>query len=129
MLNHKTESTPLRSSLALKILCAIYPPPPGSAPGYQNAHHCRPMFTRKVRAGRVHKASELNGREKSGKKDVASPAVEPVAARIKTSRASRLSIPPHALTAYQATAITMLIFKTNWNRSVQSTPHNPPSAT
>src|SRR5215813_14632679 len=38
-------------------------------------------------------------------------------------------MPPAAETAYQATAITMLILSTNWKRSVHSTPHRPPSAT
>ena len=28
------------SSLAASILCAMYPPPPGSAPGYHTLHHC-----------------------------------------------------------------------------------------
>ena len=32
----------------------MYPPPPGSAPGYQNAHHCTKMKTRNVSPGTVH---------------------------------------------------------------------------
>src|SRR5437762_5335901 len=74
MLNQRTESNPLRSSLALKIRCAMYPPPPGSAPGYQKDHHCTPILTKNVTTGRTHNASAEIGREKSGKNDVASPA-------------------------------------------------------
>src|SRR6266404_3813359 len=72
MLNQRTESNPLRSSLALKIRCAMYPPPPGSAPGYQKDHHCTPILTKNVTTGRTHNASAEIGREKSGKNDVAS---------------------------------------------------------
>src|SRR5712671_6433714 len=129
MLNQSTDNNPCRSSLALKKRCAMYPPPPGSAPGYQKAHHCSPRFTTNVSAGRVHNNSVLSGLEKSGKNDVASPASGPAAARISARRASRLLIPPQAITAKYATAITMLILSTNWNKSVHRTPHNPPSAT
>src|SRR5436190_10916798 len=99
MLNHSTERSPWRSSFALKMRCAMYPPPPGSAPGYQKAHHCRPRFTTKVKAGRVQRSSLSNGFEKSGKNDVASPAFGPAAARIAANCDNRLLIPPQALTA------------------------------
>src|SRR6185369_7096523 len=109
MLNQRTESKPLRSSLELKIRCAMYPPPPGSAPGYQNAHHCTPMLTRKVTTGSIHKGSAVMGREKSGKKAVASPALGPTAARIAPNLPSKALMPPQAATAYHATPMTMAI--------------------
>src|SRR5436190_92855 len=134
MLNQRTESNPLRSSLALKIRCAMYPPPPGSAPGYQKDHHCTPILTKNVTTGRTHNASAEIGREKSGKNDVASPApgaaspgagdaksgkndvASPApgdAARISPSLLNSAAIPPQAETAYHATPITIAIFKAN----------------
>src|ERR1700722_1358845 len=38
MLNHNVASREFFSSFALNMRCAMYPPPPGSAPGYQVAH-------------------------------------------------------------------------------------------
>src|SRR5436190_10530304 len=112
MLNQRTESNPLRSSLALKIRCAMYPPPPGSAPGYQKDHHCTPILTKNVTTGRTHNASAEIGRAKSGKNDVASPAPGD-AARISPSLLNSAAIPPQAETAYHATPITIAIFKAN----------------
>jgi len=45
MLNHKVASTPSRSLRAAKMRWAMYPPPPGSAPGYQDAHQFTPRYT------------------------------------------------------------------------------------
>src|SRR5512142_1035677 len=97
MLNQSTDSNPFFSSLALKIRCAMYPPPPGSAPGYQKAHHCTPRNTTKVITGKVHRFSEVKLREKSGKS--ASGSEAPFAARIEERRESMTSTPPMACTA------------------------------
>src|ERR1041384_4537519 len=117
MLNHKVASTPLRSSFAENIRCATYPPPPGSAPGYQLAHQFTARYVNKVIAG-IHTESS------SGKNESREPtcALEASSAVILDFRAS---IPPTACTARIASTITMPILSTNWNRSVTSTPHNP----
>ncbi len=51
MLNHSVASKECFSSFALNIRCATYPPPPGSAPGYQVAHQLTPMYTKNVIIG------------------------------------------------------------------------------
>ena len=38
--NYKVALIACDSDFADKIRCATYPPPPGSAPGYQALHHC-----------------------------------------------------------------------------------------
>src|ERR1700719_5035908 len=96
MLNHSTENMPWRSSRALKMRCATYPPPPGSAPGYQKAHHWRPRYTAKVITGTVHRVSAENGREKSGKNANGSDAL--LAARNFSILAIIGDIPPAART-------------------------------
>src|ERR1041384_5067736 len=62
MLNHKVASTPLRSSFAENIRCATYPPPPGSAPGYQLAHQFTARYVNKVIAG-IHTESSSGKNE------------------------------------------------------------------
>src|SRR5580704_16789777 len=105
----------------------MYPPPPGSAPGYQNAHHCTPRYTQKVITGRVQSVSLANPWEKSGRNPSGS--APPFFARNAPICAIIELIPPVAFTAYHAIAITMHIFIINRKRSVQNTPESPPSET
>src|SRR5437667_8916302 len=51
MLNQSVALSECCSFLAQKIRCATYPPPPGSAPGYQLAHQFTPSNIAKVRKG------------------------------------------------------------------------------
>ena len=51
MLNHNVAKSECFSSFALSMRCATYPPPPGSAPGYQVAHQFTAMYTKKVIIG------------------------------------------------------------------------------
>ncbi len=129
MLNQSVAPNEFFSSFALKILCATYPPPPGSAPGYQLLHHCTPRNSTNEISGIVHSASLVNPCEKSGKNEsglaIAPPALA-VSALTMLSRSVNAPIPPILLTAIHARTITIPIFKINWNRSVTSTPHNPP---
>src|SRR2546429_7907423 len=97
--------------------CAMYPPPPGSAPGYQNAHHCRPRYTVNVITGRAHIAWKVKGREKSGKKAVGSAAAGPAAARIAASFGRMGCIPPTAAIADHAKPMTEAIFRANLKRT------------
>jgi hypothetical protein len=41
--NHNVASSECFSSLAQNMRCVMYPPPPGSAPGYQVAHQFNEM--------------------------------------------------------------------------------------
>src|SRR5436189_1180129 len=50
-LSHSVASSECRSSLAQNIRGATKPPPPGSAPGYQVAHHPTETYTRNVNMG------------------------------------------------------------------------------
>src|SRR5689334_10561568 len=121
MLNHNVASSECFSSFAQNMRCAMYPPPPGSAPGYQVAHQFIEMYTRNVIIG-IH--AEL----RSGTKLSAEPAV-PVASPLARSMAASCcfieSIPPTAWIAATASTITMVILMTNWNRSVTRTPQSP----
>src|SRR5229473_140705 len=121
MLNHNVAPSEFFSSLALNMRCATYPPPPGSAPGYQVAHHTTEMYTRNVSIG-------IQAEFRSGTKlntDPAPPEARPRARSTSASLSFIWSMPPTADTAATASAITMLILITNWNRSVTSTPHSP----
>src|ERR1700721_2378787 len=104
MLNHNTESKPCRSSRALKIRCAMYPPPPGSDPGYQNAHHCTPRYTQNVITGNVQSVSLAKPCEKSGRN--ASGSEPPFLTRRAAIWLIIELMPPVAFTAYQAMAMT-----------------------
>src|SRR5206468_10652487 len=114
MLNQSVASSEWRSSLALNMRCATYPPPPGSAPGYQVAHQLSEMYTRKVSIG-IH-AEVMSGTKLST-------SLRPPS----TTFVFMASIPPTARTTNTARMITMLILTTNWNMSVTSTPHRPDS--
>src|SRR6267143_1195141 len=119
MLNQRVARTEFFSSLAEKILCATYPPPPGSAPGYHDAHQFTAMYTKNVTKG-------IHVECKSGRNDK----TDPVECLFCSTTARELlseDNPPAAPTAKTASRITIPIFKTNWKRSVQSTPHNPES--
>src|ERR1043166_6232787 len=112
MLNHSVASIEWRSSLALNIRCATYPPPAGSAPGYQVAHQLSEMYTRNVIIG-IH--AEL----RSGMRFRASPRP------LDTSLSFIASMPPTAWTANTASTMTIPILITNCTMSVTSTPHRP----
>src|SRR5207249_10582007 len=98
--------------------CAMYPPPPGSAPGYQNAHHCRPRYTVNVITGRAHIAWKEKGREKSGKKAVGAAAEGPAAARNASSFARMACIQATGSDASPAMPKTMTIYSTTRQRRV-----------
>src|SRR5207247_9009575 len=101
---------------AEKIRRAAQPPPPGSAPRYQAAHQLTARYTKSVIAG-IH-AESVDG--KKSRREPA-PAVASSAATFILSAAS----PPTPRTAKYASATTMPIFRTNWNRSVTRTPQRP----
>src|SRR5882757_10129043 len=115
MLNHSVAARECFSFFAEKILCAMYPPPPGSAPGYQLAHQFRLRKTRNM----MNQLVVQSGTNAS----VFVPLF--TAASCKASFACNASKPPTARTAKNASATTTLIFSTNWITSVHNTDHNP----
>src|SRR5713226_8906853 len=117
MLNHSVASSEFFSSLALNMRCATYPPPPGSAPGYQVAHQLREMYTKKVIIG-------IQADWRSGTKL----RIDPCEPRTRSSASSFIFIapmPPTAWTATTARTVTIVILITNWKRSVTRTPQRP----
>src|SRR5438067_46282 len=101
--------------------CATYPPPPGSAPGYQEAHQVIETYTRNVIIG-------IQAEFRSGTKLKTDPCPPPLAWRAASIAASFVfiaSIPPTAWTANTASAMTMLILITNRKTSVTNPPHKP----
>src|SRR6266404_1429442 len=115
MLNHKVAASECFSSLAEKMRWAMYPPPPGSAPGYQLAH----QFRLKKIKNMMNQLEVQSGTKAS----VSLP--PPMAASWIASCAFSAAMPPTARTAKNANAITTNIFSTNWITSVQSTDHSP----
>src|ERR1700736_4822058 len=129
MLNHSVAPSEFFSSFALNIRCATYPPPPGSAPGYQLAHHCTPKYSTNVITGSVQIASVVHPMWNDGKNAVTEPVDCPVCRTASSTWEScnlRRVIPPILDTATQASTIIIDIFRMNWNRSVTSTPQSPP---
>ncbi len=61
MLNQSVAFIACPSSFAASIRWATYPPPPGSAPGYQVLHHC-------TATGMMKTAAALLQSEKSGRR-------------------------------------------------------------
>ena len=121
MLNHSVAPRECFSFFAEKMRWAMYPPPPGSAPGYQLAHQLRLSSTRKLRK---------NGDADDGinaSVSRACPLTACVASKARTCAASG-PIPPTAWTAKYASRMTMHILRTNCTRSVQSTAHRPETA-
>src|SRR6267378_4870775 len=112
MLNQSVAPSECFSFLALNIRCATYPPPPGSAPGYQVAHQFTEMYTRNVIIG-------IHTEFKSGTRFSASPRP------LEISFSFSMPIPPTAFTANTASTITMPILITNCTTSVTSTPQRP----
>src|SRR6266550_6421805 len=114
MLNQSVASIECRSSFALNMRCATYPPPPGSAPGYQVAHQLSEMYTRNVIIG-IHAESRLGTRLSASPRP------------LDTSFSFIASMPPTACTANTARTITIPILITNCTMSVTSTPQSPES--
>src|ERR1039458_5452793 len=114
MLNQSVAPRECFSFLAENIRCAMYPPPPGSAPGYQLAHQLSESSTRKLRK---------NGDADDGMNASVSracPLTVCAASRARTCAASG-PIPPTAWTAKYASRHTMLIFRMNCSRYVKTT--------
>src|SRR5947208_11143604 len=109
MLNHNVASSEFFSSFAQNMRCATYPPPPGSAPGYQVAHQFSEMYTANVIIG-------IQTDPTSGMKlnaDPLPPLCNPLAASIAANFIFIASIPPTACTATTASTMTMVILMTN----------------
>src|SRR5690349_12516790 len=100
-----------RSSRAASIRCATYPPPPGSAPGYQVLHHCTASGTTKTAAAVVQS-------EKSGRSDTC-----PATAGWRNSPDRPPTSGSRSATTAASTEPTMAI--ANWTKSVSTTPDNP----
>src|SRR5206468_5244070 len=115
MLNQSVASIECRSSLALNMRCATYPPPPGSAPGYHVAHQFTDTYTRNVIIG-------IHTEFKAGTRFNASPRP------LEISFSYIMSMRPTAFTANTASTITMPILITNCTMSVTSTPQSPAKA-
>src|SRR5512141_1460569 len=97
------------------MFCATYPPPPGSAPGYHDAHQETPRRVANVMAGRTHAASPDGGQtERIASAD---PKRTPGAAKAGCAApilAFRDSIPPTAPTDTKASTIAPPISKRYW---------------
>src|SRR5437764_3049411 len=104
MLNQSVAKSPCFSFFAEKIRWATYPPPPGSAPGYQVDHQITPRYTNNVIAG-------IQTESYSGKKASREP--DPLATSIAPICDFKLSIPPTAFTARIARTITIAILSAN----------------
>src|SRR5947209_7132068 len=115
MLNHSVAASECFSFFAEKILWAMYPPPPGSAPGYQLAHQFKLRNTRNM----MNQPLDQSGTNAS----VFLPL--PTMASCNASFSCSALNPPTARTAKNASAMTTLIFRTNWITSVHNTDHNP----
>ncbi len=101
--------------------CAMYEPPPGSAPGYDDAHQLTPMKTRKVVSG-IQPASPPCG--------VKARTEPPPRCRSSAARPClSAAIPPTAATAAIARTIAIDIFTMNCRKSVTSTDQKPPMVT
>src|SRR5262245_12252030 len=109
MLNHSVAPRECFSFFAEKIRCAIYPPPPGSAPGYHLAH----QFTLKKTRNISHHESCDDGMKRRNSAPFAS-----------VMRCCSCGTPPTAITAKTASAMTIDILSTNCTTSVHSTDHN-----
>src|SRR5579884_3476643 len=103
--------------------CATYDPPPGSAPGYDDAHQLTPTKTRKVVSG-----IQLAAPEGAKARIEPAPAAW-CAASTCASPALSAAIPPTAATAATARTTAIDIFTTNCKRSVTSTDQKPPIVT
>src|ERR1035437_8374160 len=101
----------------------MYEPPPGSAPGYDDAHHATPMKTRNVVSG-IQLASP------EGTKARTEP---PPLARCFASMPARPALsapmPPTAATAATASSTAIVILTMNCRKSVTSSDQNPPIVT
>jgi hypothetical protein len=114
MLNQSVASTPSFSDLDEKIRCAMYPPPPGSAPGYHDAHQLTPRYTAMVMAG-IHAALSRGSMASAA-------SVEPYT---PSRPASIPWMPPTAWTAKTARMMAPAIASPNWKKSVTTTPQRP----
>src|ERR1700681_3951158 len=104
-----------------KMRCAMYEPPPGSAPGYEDAHQLTPMNTRNVVIG-IQLASPPSGVKAR---------IEPLPRFASVAGGPLLSapIPPTAATATTASTTAIVIFTMNCRKSVTSTDQKPPIVT
>ena len=99
----------------------MYPPPPGSAPGYHAAHHCTLRYTPSVSSGIHAYACRPSGPTLTGSTESAAVSLP----KCSASFSFITSMPPTARTANTARMITAVILITNCTRSVQSTAHIP----
>src|SRR6266852_6289554 len=116
MLNHNVAPSEFFSFLALNMRCATYPPPPGSAPGYQLAHHCIARYSANVITGSVQIASVVHPKWNEGKNERIEPVGCPVcrtALSMLESWILRRVMPPTFATATHANTTIMVIFKQN----------------
>src|SRR5437867_9634868 len=100
MVNPRVAKRECFSSLADIIRWATYPPPPGSAPGYHDAHHWTPTKARKADVERASAPAALMGDPVSPitgvKRNVhagsllTSPATPPISGRPRTTIASTM---------------------------------------
>ncbi len=103
--------------------CATYEPPPGSAPGYDDAHHATPTNTRNVVSGiQLASPDGTNAR-------IEPPPLATCLASIPARPALSAPIPPTAITATTASTIAIDIFTMNCRKSVTSTDQKPPIVT
>src|SRR5881296_939839 len=102
---------------------ATYPPPPGSAPGYQDAHHETPSSVANVITGRTHAASTDGGQ--TDRIASADPKRTPGVANAgcaAPTRAFIASIPPTAPTETNASTIAPPISKRYCSPFADATP-------
>src|SRR5579884_2974037 len=103
--------------------CATYDPPPGSAPGYDDAHQLTPTKTRNVVIG-IQLASPDGTKAR-----IEPPPLATCFASTPASPALSAAIPPTAATAATASTIAIDIFTMNCRKSVTRTDQNPPIVT
>src|SRR5512138_1559074 len=105
------------------MFCATYPPPPGSAPGYHDAHHDTPRSVANVITGRTQAASTDGGqteRMASAEPKRTSGGVN--AGWAEPIRVFSASIPPTASTDTTASTIAPPISKRYWKPFAEATP-------
>src|SRR5688500_4511134 len=107
------------SVLHASMFCATYPPPPGSEPGYQEAHQFNPRSAARVMIGTTQTPSPLGQKASAASAD---PNGTPDAVFAAPSFASRLPRPPIAFQQTTASTIAPPISKQYCTPSATATP-------
>src|SRR5437588_1264635 len=125
MLKKSAAARASRSLRHASMFCTTYPPPPGSAPGYHDAHQFNPTSAASVMSGSDQASDPLGMIDRISR---ALPNVTPAGAPNGCAAPTRdfsASMPPTAPTDTIARMIAPPISKMYWSPSVAATPQYP----